>query len=143
MIPSDDEAKILRLHHAEKWPPGTIARQSDVEEVLDLDERARALLPRADQVRIRVSTARLLLDDDPSMARSLLLGAAGVGVLRRLVTRVLDHGLIGATRRGRLHSRGEKCVVCSNDSNEWTQRAIGRITDGIAARTGQFGEEPK
>ena len=27
MIPAELEAKILRLHHAEKWPVGTIARQ--------------------------------------------------------------------------------------------------------------------
>jgi len=27
MIPSEEEAKILRLYHAEKWRPGTIARQ--------------------------------------------------------------------------------------------------------------------
>ena len=27
MIPTEDESKILRLYHAEKWRPGTIARQ--------------------------------------------------------------------------------------------------------------------
>ena len=48
----------------------------EVTEVLELDERARALLPRVDQVRLRTSTARLLLDDDPAMARRLLLEAA-------------------------------------------------------------------
>lgn len=30
MIPPELEAKILRLHHAEKWPPGTIAKQVGV-----------------------------------------------------------------------------------------------------------------
>lgn len=30
MIPRDLEAAILRLHHAEKWPPGTIAAQLGV-----------------------------------------------------------------------------------------------------------------
>ncbi len=30
MIPVELEAKILRLHHAEKWPPGTIAKQVGV-----------------------------------------------------------------------------------------------------------------
>jgi len=40
MIPADEEARIQRLHHAEKWPVGTIARQlgrhhSTVERVLE------------------------------------------------------------------------------------------------------------
>ena len=30
MIPKETELKIIRLHHAEKWPPGTIAKQLGV-----------------------------------------------------------------------------------------------------------------
>ena len=42
MIPSDTEAKVLRLFHAEKWPVNTIADQlgihhSVVERVLEQD----------------------------------------------------------------------------------------------------------
>ena len=30
VIRDDDEAEILRLHHVEKWPPGTIAAHLQV-----------------------------------------------------------------------------------------------------------------
>ena len=30
MVPPEIEAKILRLHHAEKWPVGTIAAQLQI-----------------------------------------------------------------------------------------------------------------
>jgi transposase len=51
MISPELEAQILRLHHAEKWPPGTIAEQlglhhSVVERVL-----ARAGIPKAARCR--------------------------------------------------------------------------------------------
>lgn len=50
----------------------------EVDEVLDLGERARSLLPRNDQVRLRVATARLFFEhaDTESTARRLLLDAA-------------------------------------------------------------------
>ncbi len=49
MIPSEIEAKVLRLFHAEKWPVNTIADQLDihhsvVERVLEQDG-----LPRPDR----------------------------------------------------------------------------------------------
>ncbi|MFT7610284.1 MAG: hypothetical protein ACI9MX_003368 [Candidatus Aldehydirespiratoraceae bacterium] len=57
----------------------------EIDEVLELSERARSLLPRVDQVRLRAATARLFLEHDPTAdtARILLLGAvseaAGLG----------------------------------------------------------------
>ena len=46
MITPQLESEILRLHHAEKWPVGTIARQlgvhhSSVRRVIDQDGRPR------------------------------------------------------------------------------------------------------
>ncbi len=57
----------------------------EVDEVLELDERARALLPRIEQVRLRAATARLFFDHEGTVdtARGLLLAAvaeaAGLG----------------------------------------------------------------
>jgi hypothetical protein len=57
----------------------------EVDEVLELDERARALLPRIEQVRLRAATARLFFDHESTVdtARGLLLAAvaeaAGLG----------------------------------------------------------------
>ena len=50
----------------------------EIDEVVDLGERARTLLPRLDQVRLRVATARLFFehDDTSAIARNLLLEAA-------------------------------------------------------------------
>jgi len=44
--------------------------------MFDLDELAKDTLPTVDQIWIRPSTARMLLDDTPSQARALLLRAA-------------------------------------------------------------------
>ena len=51
MVSPETEALILRLHHAEKWPPGTIAHQlgihhSVVERVLDQAGIPKAGSPR-------------------------------------------------------------------------------------------------
>ena len=51
MVSPETEALILRLHHAEKWPPGTIAHQlgihhSVVERVLDEAGIPKAACPR-------------------------------------------------------------------------------------------------
>jgi len=57
----------------------------EIDDVLELDERARALLPRVDQVRLRAATARLFFDHQSSIGtgRDLLLTAvdeaAGLG----------------------------------------------------------------
>lgn len=57
----------------------------DIDGVLELDERARSLLPRLDQVRLRAATARLFFDDENTVdtGRGLLLAAvseaAGLG----------------------------------------------------------------
>jgi hypothetical protein len=57
----------------------------EVDDVLDLSERARSLLPRVDHVRLRAATARLFFDHDSTddTARILLLDAvneaAGLG----------------------------------------------------------------
>jgi len=57
----------------------------EIDEVLELDERARALLPRVEQVRLRAATARLFFDHETTIdtARGLLLAAvaeaAGIG----------------------------------------------------------------
>lgn len=50
----------------------------EVAEVLELGERARSLLPRLEQVRLRVATARLFFEHEETLptARELLLGAA-------------------------------------------------------------------
>lgn len=49
----------------------------EIDAVLDLADRARALLPRVEQVRLRAATARLFFDEDTTTgtARSLLLDA--------------------------------------------------------------------
>ena len=51
MVSPETEALILRLHHAEKWPPGTIAHQlgihhSVVERILDQAGIPKAVCPR-------------------------------------------------------------------------------------------------
>ncbi|MDW3217057.1 MAG: hypothetical protein R8F63_00480 [Acidimicrobiales bacterium] len=50
----------------------------EIDEVLELGERARALLPRVDQVRLRAATARMFVDHETGLdtGRDLLLGAA-------------------------------------------------------------------
>ncbi|MEQ8842211.1 MAG: hypothetical protein RIB98_14605 [Acidimicrobiales bacterium] len=50
----------------------------EIDEVLELGERARAMLPRRDQVRLRAATARLFLEHDDTVdtGRSILLAAA-------------------------------------------------------------------
>lgn len=57
----------------------------DIDRVIDLDHRARVLLPRPEQVRLRAATARMLFDLEPDhehpdqvsdQARGLLLAAA-------------------------------------------------------------------
>lgn len=55
MMSPEIEAKILRLHHAEGWPPGTIAEQlglhhRTVRRVLERDGAPRARLLRASKV---------------------------------------------------------------------------------------------
>lgn len=52
MITPEQEAHILRLHHAEKWPPGTIAAQlglhhSVITRVIDQEEVPRATITRS------------------------------------------------------------------------------------------------
>lgn len=53
----------------------------EIDEVLELGDRARVLLPRLEQVRLRVATARLFFehDDTAPTARRLLLEAASEG----------------------------------------------------------------
>ena len=53
----------------------------ELDDVLELDERARTLLPRIDQVRLRMATARLFLEHEETVptARDLLLEAAAEG----------------------------------------------------------------
>lgn len=55
MTTPENEAEILRLHHAERWPPGTIARQlglhhSTVRRVLQRDGMPRATPLRSSKV---------------------------------------------------------------------------------------------
>ena len=54
-ITPEIEAQILRLHHAERWPPGTIAMQlgihhSSVRRVLERDGTPRATLERSSKL---------------------------------------------------------------------------------------------
>jgi hypothetical protein len=53
----------------------------EIDEVLELGERARGLLPRLEQVRLRVATARLFFEHEETgtTARTLLLEAADDG----------------------------------------------------------------
>jgi hypothetical protein len=53
----------------------------EIDEVLDLGDRARSLLPRLDQMRLRVATARMFLEhqDNAGTGRELLLEAANDG----------------------------------------------------------------
>lgn len=53
----------------------------EIDEVLELGERARTLLPRIEQVRLRVATARLFFEHEETVptARALLLEAAAEG----------------------------------------------------------------
>ena len=53
----------------------------EIDDALELGERARSLLPRLDQVRLRVATARLFFEHEETvpMARDLLLEAATEG----------------------------------------------------------------
>lgn len=46
VIPPDREAQILRYHHVEKWPIGTIARQLGVHHSVVRRVLAQAGLPR-------------------------------------------------------------------------------------------------
>ncbi|MEZ5246268.1 MAG: hypothetical protein R2707_14295 [Acidimicrobiales bacterium] len=50
----------------------------ELDDVLELGERGRSLLPRLDQVRLRIATARLFFEQDETLpiARDLLLEAA-------------------------------------------------------------------
>jgi hypothetical protein len=47
-IPPEVEAQILRLHHVEKWPRGTIARQLHVHHGTVTRVLAQAGLPKID-----------------------------------------------------------------------------------------------
>ena len=55
---------------------GRCLDDGDLAGVLELDELAKDTLPPADQIWIRLSTARLLLEEAPGQARALLLSAA-------------------------------------------------------------------
>ena len=61
MIPAETEALILRLHHAEKWPPTTIARQVGVHYTT-----VRRVLAQAGQVEPRKVQKPSIID--PYMA---------------------------------------------------------------------------
>lgn len=54
MIPRELEAQILRLHHAEKWPIGTIATQLSVHHEVVERVVARDAAPRIPQIRTRL-----------------------------------------------------------------------------------------
>lgn len=51
MISPETEAQILRLHHAEKWPPGTIAHQLGLHHSVVTRVLTQAGIPRAALVR--------------------------------------------------------------------------------------------
>jgi len=78
MIPPEDEAKILRLHHAEKWPPGTIARElglhpDTVRRVLAQSGVKDAALPeRSSMIEPYLSWLQATLETYPSLAASRL-----------------------------------------------------------------------
>ncbi len=78
MIPPEDEAKILRLHHAEKWPPGTISRHlglhpETVRRVLAQSGVKEAALPeRPSMIEPYLPWLQETLETYPSLAASRL-----------------------------------------------------------------------
>lgn len=77
MITPEQEADILRLHHAEKWPPGTIAVQlglhhSVVARVLEQEGVLRAALVRASKIDPFIPFIRATLDKYPRLTAARL-----------------------------------------------------------------------
>lgn len=77
MITPEQEAQILRLHHAEKWPPGTIANQlglhhSVVTRVLEQEGVPRAAITRPSKVDPFVPFIRSTLAQYPRLTAARL-----------------------------------------------------------------------
>lgn len=77
MIDPKLQSEILRLHHAEKWPVGTIARQlglhhSTVRRVIDTDGRPRKKPRRASRLDPYLPFMRQMLEKYPRLPASRL-----------------------------------------------------------------------
>jgi transposase len=80
VIPSDREAQILRYHHVEKWPVGTIARQLHVHHSVVRRVLAQAglprvgALPRPSRLDAYLPFIRQTLEKFPTLTASRLYG---------------------------------------------------------------------
>lgn len=101
MIAKDKEAEIMRLHHAEKWPVGTIATQvgvhhTTVQRVLEqAGVDPKIVAPRPSMVDPFVPFLREQLEKYPSLRSSRLFGMikergypGGPDHLRRVICRL-------------------------------------------------------
>ena len=69
MIPADREAEILRLHHVEKWPIGTIAAQLHLHH-----STVRRVLAQGPTGAGRFSLGRFTTDDEIDRAAEIVSG---------------------------------------------------------------------
>lgn len=77
MIPAQFESEILRLHHAEKWPVGTIARHLDlhhstVRRVIEADGQPREKPKRASKTDPYLPFMHQMLEKYPRLTASRL-----------------------------------------------------------------------
>lgn len=139
MIPKDKEAEILRLHHAEKWPIGTIASQlgvhhTTVQRVLgQAGVERKVLAPRPSVVEPFVLFILEQLDKYPRLRASRLFVMVkergypgGADHFRRIVNRLRPRKPAEAFQRLRTRP-GEQAQV------DWAH--FGKLEVGRAQRT--------